>query len=128
MTYALLKTIHMSAAAVSYALFVLRGIWRFSGSPIAAQRWTRVVPHVNDTVLLLAAIAMVWQLPSLAGLHAFLTAKLAGLAAYILLGMAAFRWAKGLRGRLTAWIAAQAAFFYIVGVALTKSPSLGFPI
>lgn len=125
MSYTLLKSIHMTAAAISYALFVLRGIWRFSGSPIAARRWTKVVPHLNDTVLLVAAIAMVWQLPSLAGWHAFLTAKLVGLAGYILLGMAAFRWAKGLRARVTAWLAAQAAFVYIVGVALTKSPSLG---
>ena len=125
MSYALLKTIHMAAAALSYALFVLRGAWRFTGSPLAVQRWTRIVPHVNDTVLLLAAIAMVLQIAPRTGLHAFLAAKLAGLVCYILLGMTAFRWATELHTRVAAWIAAQAAFFYIVGVALTKSPSLG---
>ncbi len=125
MSYTLLKTIHMSCAAISYALFLLRGIWRFGGSPLAAQRWTRVVPHVNDTVLLLAALAMAVQAARYPGFHAFLTAKSVGLVIYILLGMAAFRWAATRRSRLAAWMAAQAVFFYIVAVALTKSPGLG---
>jgi uncharacterized membrane protein SirB2 len=121
MSYALLKTVHMSCAAISYVLFVLRGIWRFSGSSIAEQRWTRIVPHVNDTVLLAAALGMV----AMIGYHAFLTAKIAGLIAYILLGITAFRWARSTRSRLGAWLAAQLAFFYIVAVAFTRSPILG---
>ena len=43
---------------------------------------------------------------------------------YILLGMTAFKWGRTQGQRLAAWFAAQAVFFYIVGVALTKSPSL----
>jgi uncharacterized membrane protein SirB2 len=125
MSYTLLKTIHMSSAAVSYLLFLLRGIWRFSGSPLAAQRWTRVVPHVNDTVLLLAAVAMATQVAQYPGYHAFLAAKVAGLVVYIALGMAAFRWASTRRARMAAWLAAQAVFFYIVAVAVTKTPGLG---
>ncbi len=125
MSYTLLKTSHMTTAAVSYLLFLLRGIWRFSGSPLAAQRWTRVVPHVNDTVLLLAAVAMAAQLARYPGYHAFLAAKLGGLAVYIALGMLAFRWAPTRRGCVAAWLAAQAVFFYIVAVAITKSPGLG---
>lgn len=125
MVYALLKTLHASCAALSYTLFVLRGVWRFSGSPLADHRWTRIVPHVNDTLLLAAAVAMAWQLMGDPATHAFLAAKLAGLVIYVLLGLAAFRWARTLRGKLTAWVAAQAVFFYIVAVALTKSPFVG---
>jgi uncharacterized membrane protein SirB2 len=124
-SYTLLKTIHMTSAAISYTLFLVRGIWRFSGSPLAAQRWTRVVPHVNDTVLLLAAIAMAVQIARYPGFHAFLAAKTVGLVVYILLGMAAFRWAATRGSRMAAWLAAQAVFFYIVAVALTKRPGLG---
>jgi uncharacterized membrane protein SirB2 len=124
-TYTLLKSIHMTSAAISYVLFLLRGIWRFSGSPLAARRWTRVVPHVNDTVLLLAAVAMAAQLARYPGYHAFLATKVAGLVVYIALGMAAFRWAAGRGARIAAWLAAQAVFFYIVAVAITKSPGLG---
>lgn len=125
MIYTLLKTIHMSSATVSYVLFLLRGIWRFSGSPLAAQRWTRVVPHVNDTVLLLAAVAMATQVAQYPGYHAFLAAKVGGLILYVALGMAAFRWASTRRARMAAWLAAQAVFFYIVAVAVAKAPGLG---
>jgi uncharacterized membrane protein SirB2 len=125
MSYALLKAVHVTCAAISYALFVLRGVWRFSGSPIASQRWTRVVPHVNDTILLLAALAMAASLAPFPGYHPFLAAKVGGLLVYILLGMAAFRWAKDHRARLAAWVAAQLAFLYLVAVALTKSPGVG---
>lgn len=125
MGYALLKTVHMAAAAISFVLFLLRGIWRFGGSPLAALRWTRVVPHVNDTVLLLAAVAMAAQLARVPGYQAFLAAKLGGLVAYIALGLLAFRWAPTRRTSIAAWAAAQAVFLYIVAVAITKAPGLG---
>jgi uncharacterized membrane protein SirB2 len=125
MSYAFLKTIHMTSAAMSYVLFLLRGIWRFSGSPLAVRRWTRVVPHVNDTVLLLAAITMAIHVAQYPRYHAFLAAKAGGLIVYIALGMAAFRWTRSRRAGITAWLAAQAVFFYIVAVAITKSAGLG---
>jgi uncharacterized membrane protein SirB2 len=125
MSYTLLKTLHVATAAISYVLFVLRGIWRFGGSPLAAQRWTRVVPHANDTLLLLAAVAMAAQLAHYPGYHAFLAAKVGGLIVYIALGMLAFRWAPTRRAGIAAWVAAQAVFFYIVTVAITKDPGLG---
>ena len=125
MSYLLLKSIHIFCASVSYALFVLRGIWRFRGSPLAAQRWTRIVPHVNDTILLAAAIGMAVALAPYPAFHAFLAAKVVGLLVYITLGMVAFRWAKTMRARVIAWLAAQVVFCYIVAVAITKSPLLG---
>lgn len=121
----MLKIVHVSCAGLSYALFVLRGIWRFSGSPLATQRWARVLPHVNDTVLLLAALAMAASLVPNPAYHPFLAAKLGALLLYILLGMAAFRFARGRKTQVGAWIAAQLVFFYLVAVALTKSPSVG---
>jgi uncharacterized membrane protein SirB2 len=124
-SYAALKIVHVACAGLSYALFVLRGIWRLTGSPLASQRWARVVPHVNDTVLLLAALGMAVSLAPYPGYHGFLAAKLGGLIAYILLGISAFRWARSRSARVGAWIAAQVVFFYIVAVALSKSPGVG---
>lgn len=124
MSYVLLKQIHMTCALLSYTLFVLRGIWRFTDSRLAGMRWTKVVPHLNDTVLLVAALGMAVTVARFPGMHAFLAAKIGGLVAYILLGLTAFRWAGSQRGRIAAWLAAQTVFFYIVGVALTKSPTL----
>jgi uncharacterized membrane protein SirB2 len=122
MEFAVLKVIHVTAAAVSYALFVVRGVWMINGSPRLGERWVRIVPHVNDTLLLAAAIWMTLLLREYPGSHAWLTAKVAGLVVYVGLGMMALRRARTRRARVTAWLAAQAVFFYIVAVALTRRP------
>ncbi len=124
MSVALIKAVHASCAALSITLFVLRGVWRFTGSPRAGARWTRWVPHANDTVLLACALVLAWRLAAFPAFHGFLSAKLAGLVVYILLGMTAFRWGRTQGQRMAAWFAAQVVFLYIVGVAITKSPTL----
>lgn len=122
MEFAMLKVIHVTAAAVSYALFVVRGVWMINGSPRLGERWVRIVPHINDTLLLAAAIGMTLLLREYPGSHAWLTAKVAGLVVYVGLGMMALKRGRTRRARVTAWLAAQAVFFYIVAVALTRDP------
>jgi len=117
-----LRAIHVVTAAISYSLFFVRGIWMLTGSPLLERRWVRVLPHVNDTVLLAAAIWMMVILHQYPGTHDWLTAKVLGLLAYIGLGMAALRHGRNRGARLTAWIAAQLVFAYIVAVALAHDP------
>jgi len=122
MDFTALKMIHVATAAVSYALFFVRGIWMIDGSPRLGERWARIVPHVNDTLLLAAAIWMTILTHQYPGTHAWLTAKLAALLFYIGLGTVALKRGKTRRTRITAWLVAQAVFFYIVAVALTRNP------
>ena len=122
MDFTVLKIIHVAAAALSYALYFLRGIWMISDSPRLGERWVRIVPHVNDTLLLAAAIWMTILSHQYPGTHAWLTAKLAALLFYIGLGTVALKRGKTRRTRIAAWLAAQAVFFYIVAVALTRNP------
>lgn len=124
MEYASLKLIHMSCALMSYTLFFLRGVWRFSGSRLVDQRWVRILPHVIDTVLLVSAIGLAMTVAAYPGMHDFLAAKVAGLLIYIALGLTAFRFARTRSLQVTTWILAQIAFFYIVAVAITKSPRI----
>lgn len=121
-TYDLLKLVHVTAVVVTYSLFVLRGVWMMQGSPRLAERWVRIVPHVNDTVLLASAIALAAILGQAPGNAGWLTAKVAGLVVYILLGTLAIKRGRTRRVRIAAWVAAQAVFFYIVAVAVTKNP------
>ena len=118
---AAIKSIHVVAAAVSYALFFLRGVWMMADSPRLKQCWVRVVPHVNDTLLLAAAIWLALVIHQYPGTHAWLTAKVAGLVVYIVLGTVALKRGKTRRVRIAAWMAAQAVFLYIVAVALTHN-------
>lgn len=122
MDYLTLKSLHVGCVAVSYALFLLRGIWMMRRPEWLRLRWVRTLPHVVDTVLLGSAVAMalmIRQYPFVAG---WLTAKLLALLLYIVLGSIALKRGRTRNQRIAAWFAAQAVFFYIVAVALTRSP------
>lgn len=122
MDYTTIKTIHVASVIASYALFVLRGMWMMRSPERLHERWVRIVPHAIDTVLLASAItlaALIHQYPLQAP---WLTAKVTGLIAYVALGTVALKRGKTRGMRIGAWVAAQAVFFYIAGVAITKSP------
>jgi uncharacterized membrane protein SirB2 len=122
MDYLTLKHIHVACAAVSYAGFFARGIGMMLEARWMTRRWVRIAPHLVDTVLLASAIALAVLSAQYPLARPWLTAKVAALVVYIVLGMIALR-RGGTRGiRVAAWIAAQAVFLYIVAVALTRSP------
>ena len=122
MSYALLKHLHISCAAASYALFLLRGIWMLRDSPVMRRRWVKIVPHAIDTVLLASAVALAWTIGQYPFAENWLTAKVAALLLYIALGFVALRYGRNKTVRLGAWLAAQAVFGYIVLVALNHDP------
>jgi uncharacterized membrane protein SirB2 len=120
----MLKTIHTTCVLLSFSLFFLRGIWLFRGSSIMQQRWVKIAPHSIDTVLLISAILLAWQLGYTPFNSPWLAAKIIALLIYIGLGMLAFRFAKTNVIRLYAWLAALIAFAYIVMAAITHDPQL----
>lgn len=122
MDASLLKHIHVTCVALSYALFFLRGVWMLRDSAQLQQRWVKIAPHSVDTVLLASAIALAWQL-GISPLQApWLAAKIVALLLYIVIGSVAIKRGKTKRIRLGAWLAAQAVFFYMVSVAVTHDP------
>lgn len=121
--YSLLHSIHVAFAIVTITGFVMRGYWLFSGSPWIAKRVTRVAPHVIDALFLASGIAIVLELHLDLIANTWLLAKFAGLLAYIGFGMVVMRFGRARETRLIAFVAAIAAYAYIVGVALTKSPA-----
>jgi uncharacterized membrane protein SirB2 len=124
LSYIALKHIHLATVAVSFALFLLRGVWMVLDSERLNRRWVRVLPHVNDTVLLAAGVWLAFMLRETPGASPWLTAKLLALPVYIGLGVLALRPGRTKRVRIAAWLAALAVFAYIIAVALTRSPSL----
>jgi uncharacterized membrane protein SirB2 len=102
--------------AITLLLFLLRGFWMLDDSPALRRRWVKIVPHVNDTILLAAALYMA----ALIGLQPWIGAKIAGLLLYIGLGTVALKRGRTKAVRASAFAAALAAFAYVVAVALTK--------
>ena len=120
--YWALKQVHLIAVGLSFALFVLRGGLMLVDSPRSAQRWLSVLPHMVDTVLLSAGVALAFVLHQIPGVSMWLTAKLIALLIYIVLGSVALKRGRSKSLRAGAFVAALSAFFYIVGVALHKNP------
>jgi uncharacterized membrane protein SirB2 len=120
MDYSLLRLVHVGTLYISLALFLLRGFWMMRESALLQARWVRIVPHVNDTLLLAAAIAML-VVASLNPLEQpWLLAKITGLLAYIGLGTMALKRGRTKAVRIKAFIAALGVFGYIIAVAVTK--------
>ena len=122
MDYLALKHIHVACVALSYAGFFARGVWMIRDSAMLQRRWVKVLPHVNDTLLLATAIALAVMLRQYPFVHGWLTAKTLALVAYIALGSVALRPGRPKPARVAAWLAAQAVFLYIVAVALARTP------
>ena len=57
-----IQYLHISCVLLSYSLFVLRGVWMLKGSPVLQLLGVKIVPHIVDTVLLLSAITLAYQL------------------------------------------------------------------
>lgn len=120
--YLAVKYVHVITVVLSLAGFFLRGILMMRDSPLLGARWIRVVPHINDTVLLIAALslaAMSGQYPFVVG---WITAKILGVIAYIILGTLALRRASTRLIQIICWFAALAVFAWILSVALTRQP------
>ena len=122
MNYVLLKYVHTFAAIATISGFMLRGWWMLTDSNLLQHRATKIVPHVNDAILLLAGIGMLWVLQLNPFTQTWLLAKFAGLIAYILLGTIALKRGQTKEIRSMAMVAAIAVFAWVAGVALAKSP------
>jgi uncharacterized membrane protein SirB2 len=118
----LVKWVHVGAATLSIAGFVARGALMLAGSPLLATRFSRVAPHVLDTLLLASAVWLAWRLGAYPFVHGWLTAKLLALLVYIALGSIALKRGRSRRVRVAALAGALATFGYIVSVAVTRDP------
>lgn len=117
-----LKHIHLTTIAITFILFSMRALWMLMDSPQLHRKWVKVVPHINDTVLLVSAIALAITIQQYPFQADWVTAKVFGLIGYILLGTIALKRGRTKAIRVTAMVGAYAVFFYIVRVALTKTP------
>ncbi len=116
--YAAFKHIHLLTVALSLGLFALRSVWMLLDSDQLKKRWVKILPHVVDTLLLISAIGLMFQVQQYPITHGWLTAKVLGLIAYIVLGTLALKRGKTKGIRLIALIAAFGVIAYIIGVAI----------
>lgn len=127
--YVPLKHFHLLTVAITAMMFVLRFYWFQARSPMLQRRWVRIVPHLNDTLLLLsgALLVAVTHFYPFTPQGNWLTEKLFGVIIYIVLGFIALgRRPRAQKIRWIAFIVALIALVVIVKLATTKMPLLGF--
>jgi uncharacterized membrane protein SirB2 len=122
MLYYWIKTLHVSTVIFTIGFFTLRFAWMLQRSRLFNHRWVRWISQVNDTLLLLAGIGLAVMSRQYPFAAPWLTAKLAALLLYIVLGMFAFRWARSRHSRTLFGLLALLSVAYIVSVALTRNP------
>ena len=119
----MIKSLHIITGVVTISGFILRGYWMMAQSDKLQLKFTRIAPHVIDTLFLLSGVALVWMLHLNSFSEPWLLAKFAGLIVYIVLGTFALKRGATPQIRVIAFVGALAVFAYIVGVALAKSPA-----
>jgi uncharacterized membrane protein SirB2 len=122
MLYLAIKHLHVTCVILRITGFCLRGLLLARKSALAGRRWLRIVPHVNDALLLAAALTLTVLIGHYPFVDAWLTAKVFGLIAYIILGALALQPGRSPRLRIAAGVMAVAVFGWIASVALTKHP------
>lgn len=117
-----LKHLHTLFAVISIGGFIARGILAIKDSPLLQRPWLRRLPHINDTLLFAAGVALAILSRQYPFVDTWITVKLAAVLLYIALGFVALRKTFPARLRIASGISALAVAGYIVTVALTKNP------
>ena len=120
--YMLLKHLHMTCAMLTLISFAVRGFWMLTDNSLLQRRWVKIVPHIIDTVLLLTAVGLTITISQYPFTDAWVTAKLGGLIAYIVLGTIALKRGKTKAIRTVALIFAVLCWGYIFSVARSHMP------
>ena len=114
MNYVLLKQVHMLFALASIIGFMLRWNWRMSGSRLSQMKLNKTAPHIIDTLFLATGVALTFTINQYPFSTAWLTAKIAGLLVYIVLGMLAMSGKVSRPWRVTAFLAAVSTYAWIL--------------
>ncbi|PIJ49966.1 siroheme synthase [Erwinia sp. OLTSP20] len=126
--YFLVRNFHIATVIVSISLFILRFFWLNFSPGRLQQCWVRIVPHLNDTLMLLSGLTLVVFMHAgvLLTQDSWLTEKLIGVIIYIAAGSIALgRRPRSQKVRLAALVLALAVVALVIRLAITKSLLLG---
>lgn len=120
----ILKHIHLTALAISFFLFFIRGYLMMRESNASKHRVFLIAPHIVNLLLIGTGIALAVVMHFNPASQPWLAVKLVALALYIALGILTFKHPV-LKIRKILWLFALIVFAFIVSIAQSKNP-LGF--
>jgi uncharacterized membrane protein SirB2 len=120
--YPQIKWVHVAAVIASGSIFALRGAGVLAGGRWPMGAVLRYLSYAIDTVLLTAALMLATILHQYPFVHAWLTAKVTLLAAYIVLGSWALKRAPSKKAKAGCYIAALSLYLLIASIARAHHP------
>lgn len=118
--YMMAKHIHLTAVALSILLFITRFVWSEFNADILQKKWAKILPHVIDTILLVSAITLCVILSQYPLVTTWVTVKLLGVIAYIILGLFALKKASTKMGKWLCFAGALAVLGVTAKIAILK--------
>ncbi|MCF6194470.1 MAG: SirB2 family protein [Kangiellaceae bacterium] len=118
--YLLVKDIHITTAILSLFGFSIRAWWMFSSDDLLHSKIVKIAPHINDTVLLSAAIYLSVMSEMYPFAEGWLGAKVLLLIGYIVAGTVALKKGKTRETRIIAFWLALACVGTIFYLALAR--------
>ncbi|MDC0611098.1 SirB2 family protein [Vibrio sp.] len=122
--YLFVKHLHVLTVVLSVMLLTLRFWLSFTSSRLNQNRFLKVFPHINDTILLLSGVYLIFLTHFIPFTPAapWLTQKLFCVVAYILLGVFALKLAKNKFLKVLAFLGAIGWFAMAGHMAVSKLP------
>lgn len=117
--YAAFKHLHVLFVLISISLFLFRYVLLLIDSPLLKKKWLKIIPHINDTLLLLSAVGIMVTLSMYPIQVPWLTDKVIGVIAYIGFGVLAMK-GKTAGARWIGFIGACGWIAFLLHVALSK--------
>jgi uncharacterized membrane protein SirB2 len=122
--YFAVKHLHLTLVAVSVLFFVVRFVLHMRASSIMDKKFVKIAPHVIDTFLLLSGLALCFIIQQFPFVEPWLTEKIIAVAAYIALGMMAFKADRSKLFRFFAFIGAIGWVVFAAKIAVFKQVAL----
>ena len=90
-SYLIIKYIHITTAILSISGFLLRAYRRFFSAQRLKNKFVKIIPHINDSILIISAITLTTYIQQYPLTDQWLTAKLTLLISYIVAGYIALK-------------------------------------
>jgi len=118
--YVLIRQLHILTAILSVTLFTLRFGLLMRRSKRLQTRCLKILPHINDSLLLSLAILLCIGIQQAPLLTPWLTEKVTAVILYILAAMIALKWSKARPKQIIWFIIAIFMFAYAANIAINK--------
>ncbi|WP_080635058.1 SirB2 family protein [Teredinibacter turnerae] len=114
------KHLHVWFALLTFVGFSLRFLWLIGRSDLLHKRWVKILPHINDTGLLISGVTLAIFFGYSPFAVFWFGVKLALIALYIVLGVLLFRTHQNRLYQITLFSMSFTTYFFIIIVVLTK--------